>query len=715
MPVNNKVATENFERYLYARENGHTQFVAKADMCEAYFAGDQWEESLRKRLEGQGKPALTINKIISTMSSVFGEQLENRADIAFRPAEDGDEQVATVLTKLYINLANKLKLDWVESEVFSDGAIKSRGFYDVRVGFSKNMRGEIEVKQLNPKNVLIDPDADNYDPDEWNEVFVTKWMTADDIATTYNEADAKILKGRGKDDFRFNYDSFDRIPDSFGGKERRVGYNVAEDTDVRRIFRVVERQHRKLRVVPHFVDMETGDMRAIPSNWDEERIQSVAMEQGLGVIKRSVKAIRWTVSVDDIVLFDDWSPYNHFTVVPYFPYFRNGRTIGLVENLLSPQNQLNKTSSQELHIVNTTANSGWKAKSGALVNMSIEELESRGAETGLVVELNDMNGLEKINPNQVPTGLDRISYKSDEYIKEISGVSDSMRGFDRADVAAKAIQAKQARGSINLTKAFDNLARTRHLLAVRILDLIQEYYTEERVFRVLGSGLGQESEAMTINAVQPDGSVLNDLTVGEYDVFVSTVPARESFEQSQFQEAMELRQLGIAIPDDVLIEHSHLNNKSEIAKRLQAANGGGEKSPVEQELLDLELQLKRLEAKEREADTQVKQANAALTAMRAKQASVEIQQTLEGGDGDGDELDRSQAMAEAETKLYIARQELALKREEMQSRIALAREEMQAKLELERERARGDMLIKKAEAAMRTKAQTQNSPTPKGD
>lgn len=47
-------------------------------------------------------------------------------------------------------------------------------------------------------------------------------------------------------------------------------------------------------------------------------------------------------------------------------------------------------------MVNTTANSGWKVKRNALANMTVDELEQRGAETGLVVELDDVSNLEKI-------------------------------------------------------------------------------------------------------------------------------------------------------------------------------------------------------------------------------------------------------------------------------------------------------------------------------
>ena len=102
----------------------------------------------------------------------------------------------------------------------------------------------------------------------------------------------------------------------------------------------------------------------------------------------------------------------------------------MVLNLLSPQEQLNKIESQELHIVNTTANSGWMVESGSLVGMTADDLEEHGAETGLVLEYQrGTTPPTKITPNQIPTGLDRIAAKAAGNIKVISGVNDSMLGL----------------------------------------------------------------------------------------------------------------------------------------------------------------------------------------------------------------------------------------------------------------------------------------------
>jgi hypothetical protein len=76
---------EQLDRYVYCRDNGHTEYSAKAETCEAFFAGDQWDEETKQKLQRQRRPALTFNKVLPSCASIFGEQLNNRADIAFKP------------------------------------------------------------------------------------------------------------------------------------------------------------------------------------------------------------------------------------------------------------------------------------------------------------------------------------------------------------------------------------------------------------------------------------------------------------------------------------------------------------------------------------------------------------------------------------------------------------------------------------------------------
>jgi len=720
MPVNSKLSYDTFTRYARARDGGHTKFIEKSDKCERYFAGDQWEASDRAILEAVRRPVLTINKILSTIANILGEQINNRAEISFRPRSGAPSATAEVLTKVFKQISDNNQLDWKRSDMFADGIISSRGFLDVRMGYGDSATGEVQIENINRKNVIIDADADEYDPDSWSEVFTTKWVTADDIAVNYNKADAELLRNRDNSAFPYGYDSIQMNRDRFGEGQYPAYTGSSDDSDVLRSVRVIERQHRVLDKQKFFLSPQTGDMRPVPEEFDRNKIALFVDNYGFQVVNKLVRRIKWTVIADNVVLHDEFSPYKHFTIIPYFPHFRYGKTIGLVENLLGPQELLNKTTSQELHIVNTTANSGYKIKAGALTNMTPQELEEKGAQTGLVIELNDMEGLEKITPNVVPSGLDRISYKAEESIKTISGVSDSMQGMDRADVAAKAIQAKRQAGSTNLVKPLDNLGRTDFFLARNILDLVQEFYTEERLMTITHDQTTNEPETFSINQPNPQSQdeyeqseedagpyqeIINDLTLGEYDVVVSSVPRRETMEDSQFEQAMALREAGVLIPDNVIIDASRLNNKKDIIKQMQ----GDQTSPEALAAKELQSRGQQAEVAKTEGDAASKHADAGLKQAKAGEATVRAQVLANtpieppAGPKGNPELEMAQAEFEADMKerefahkQRMDMMELSRKKQETDDKIAIQANDANQK--------RMDARIAKAQDAAKTAA-----------
>ena len=654
-----EIASRQWDRYVRARDNGHLEYIELAKKCDAYYRGEQWDEADVAVLEAEGRPALTINTILPTVNTVLGEQSTRRADVQFKPRRGGEAEVAHTLTKLYMQIADNNKLDWVEQQVFSDGLIMDgRGYFDVRMDFSDHVEGEIRITAKDPLDILIDPDAKDYDPKTWNEIFETKWMTLDEIEELYGKKKSEELRFIAENGNSFGRDSIEYEENRFGDLESTddyLGAGIPGDDEYRNIkaLRVVERQHRRMHRVDCFVDPDTGDQRDVPESWTDAKAKKFAKQYGLGIISKVKRKVRWTVTCDKVVLHDDWSPYNNFTIVPYFAYFRRGRPFGMVRNLLSPQEQLNKIASQELHIVNTTANSGWMVESGSLVGMSADDLEEHGAETGLVLEYNrGSNPPQKIQPNQIPTGLDRIAQKAALNIKAISGVNDSMLGTDSAEVSGIAIQAKQNRGAIMIQVPLDNLRKARHYLAEKILECIQTFYTEQRIIQVTNEDDPlRPREPMIINEMTPEGRIINDLTLGEYDVVVATAPARDSFDEVQFAEALSLRQVGVAIPDDAIIEYSHLARKGELAKRIRMLTGI-EQSPEQQEMAAVQAQMAmqqvQLEIAKLEAEVRKLQSEAAVNIAK-------VQDTAETGP--------QMRMAELQSKLSMKEQELQLRRD----------------------------------------------------
>lgn len=582
-------AQENWERYAYVLGRGHSDYVFRAARLEGFYlggdidgngelqGGGQWTNDDLAALKEEGRPAYEFNEIRPSINSAIGYQIHNRMDIAFRPAGEGADQAkADIRSKLVMFIAGSEMLHYKETQVFSDGLIEQRGYYDIRVRFDQNIQGDAYIGVLDPRDVLPDPDAKTYDPDGWADVIVTRWLTLDEIQDWYGEKKRKEVEAQQSHDEEGDFGESDESGprNHFGLTEITVG-GVMTVAGAKR-HRVIDRQRWRYAMTKVAVH-PTGDIEPV----DDAQPDVIADLEAKRCVftKKMTKRVYWTVSTKDVTLFDDYSPFPFFTVLPYFPYFRRGKTRGMVDIAIGPQQVFNKAISQNIHIVNTTANSGWIVEENTLTNMDSDELEERGAQSGLVLEYKQgAKSPEKIEPNQVPQGIDRLIDRSLNTIKEVT-VPEAMRGDQGAEVSGVAIQSKQFASQQQLAVPLDNLALTRHLLAQRLDWIIGHYYDAERVIRIadLDEATGQEDiEEITIN--QPDGmgGYLNDMTVGKYDVVITEVPMQITFENSQFTQALEIRKAGVNVPDWAVIKHSNLSDKPEILKEMRKPQGNPE-------------------------------------------------------------------------------------------------------------------------------------------
>jgi len=649
-PVNpdgkDDVVELQWKSYTRARDAGHLDWVEQAREFDEYYYGNQWEDDTKTSLDAQGRPYHTINLVLSTVNAVLGEYIKSRMDISFLPMGKGaNQETATSLRFIFKQIALNNRSEQLEKIVFSDGLIQDRGYFYYYLDFSENMEGEVREMVIDPTDIILDPGAKEYDPRTWNEVFISRWMTPDEIGALYgpefrDKIDLAAANGT------FGHDSIEWEAPTFSGdhydSEVFFQSDPEETKRVKRV-RVIERQHRKLTRTAFFVDRPTGDMRRVPEGWDQDRIKAFAEMHELMLIWKPERRIRITITADKLLLHDDWSLFNQISVIPFFPYFRRGRPFGLVRNLISPQDMLNKVTSQELHVVNTTANSGWVFQSGSLVNMDRDDLLTQGSKTGLVLEIAagaDMP--QKIQPNQIPSGLAEIGSKAGVFFREISGVNEAQLGLQRSD-SSKALDARKQGGQIQQEIIFDNLEYTRSLRAELILEMVQNYYSETRMVQILEKNEDGDEIQRDININEPVTSIdpetqeaieeiRNDLTLGEYSVVISKVPRRDTFNEGLFDQLFQMREAGVQIPDHVLIENSQLPNRAEvvdIVKKIQGlAAPTEEEIQRQQQLSELEMRLLNAEVVEKEAQAQERMANAQKLAAQAgeAQAAPEIAQ-----------------------------------------------------------------------------------------
>ena len=569
-------AIDNWEAFQRYYDAGHEEYVEHADKCDNFYVGNQWDDEDIADLEAQGKPALTINIAMRSINAIKSAYSSQRADIIFKPRKDATEPQATIMTQLMDQILESNDFQDVEKSVFDSGIITDRGYFDVRLDFEDNMFGEVSITEKDSRSVLLHPDASKYDPSTWPGVMITDWWKVDDLAAVYGEDKLDELKQMVSTG---EYQGTRSVRFSGTKNEEPWMANTVDGRELREV-RVIDHQFYVRAMQSEWVDLVTGDTKPIPEGMTKERAQEIADQLQLGVRSRLRRRIKWVVSADHILLHEGWSPYDYLTIVPYFPYFRPGKPAGVMKQLLSPQEQLNKTESQELHIVNTTANSGYTVEAGSLVNMTTDELEERGAETGLVIEYaRGRNPPDKIQPNQIPTGLENLARKSASYLSEIPGVTPLVGTELKSDVAGVAIQRAQSAAHGGLQGMFDNLAYTRKWLARCVTSMVQKYYTEPRVMRATDWRAPEnESREFSINT-----NLLNNITMGTYDIVVSSAPARDTFEDVQFAEALELRNAGIQIPDHFIIDSSHLARKREISDLLKQLQGFAEPTPEQQQ------------------------------------------------------------------------------------------------------------------------------------
>ena len=154
-------------------------------------------------------------------------------------------------------------------------------------------------------------------------------------------------------------------------------------------------------------------------------------------------------------------------------------------------------------------------------------------------------------------------------------------------------------------------------------------------------------EPMMVNEVTPEGEVVNDLTLGEYDVIIGTQPARDSFDETQFAEALSLKSVGVPVPDDMIVEYSHLQRKEELARRIRIMTG--QEPPTEEEAQLMQFQ----------QEAQIRQIQLEIAKLEAEVAKIQSES--------GVNIAKIQEMSEVNPQIQLQKiqAELQMRREEL--------------------------------------------------
>ncbi len=524
---------------LYREYKTHRQRMWEriATKCEKFYYGDQWSLEDKRVLADQNRAPSVFNNILPVVDLIVGYQISNAVNLVAKPVDRfGDVILADILTTVMKNIEWLNNMGLERKFQFLDGLITGVGIREFWIEPDSDLQPVVRGEQGSPWHYYLDPCAEKYDYRDARAIVKETWMTVEDIRLTYGEKIAKQISfpddlrakipdmpirdvplqwSSGKDDYG-NMLMHDY--DEFSGSAKSRGLDI-KDNKVR-VLEVFEKKFERTEVFYDTTEQKAKTMDEL-SDIEQELVKEYALPMTTGYVTLT------TIIAEDVVAqvrdirskkkLGNVEFYNLFNF--YFPYWINGKYWGIVENLLYPNEDINKHYSQIIHILNSYANSGIWYEEGAFAPEVEADLENKLAMTGSATKLQE-GGLTKIQDkarHEAPQTLFTLTGLKQELMKYISGAQDAIQGLSKRAQSGKAKESEVSQSAMKLSGIVDNFRESQRLEGKAYIWWIQNFYTSERLVRVLGEEYGQEMQDVELN-MSKFGQILNDVTIGKYDI-----------------------------------------------------------------------------------------------------------------------------------------------------------------------------------------------------
>ncbi len=306
-------------------------------------------------------------------------------------------------------------------------------------------------------------------------------------------------------------------------------------------------------------------------------LESVKVQYALK--KRRVTQMKVAIKVGALWLTEGFvkSPFEpNYSGYPQFRYISEWapesdtpelKVQGIVRSLKDPQREKNKARSQFLHILNTSANSGWIGDEDALTDTKWNELKDFGGVPGITVRKKKGADLQRIAPIEPSmANIAREKATGDDF-KEVSGVNADLLSTGESDnPSGKAISLRIRQAVTILQPSFENFRYTKILIGQFLFSIIPVMFDAAKIEKVVGAKFMQENQLSRGDLA----AYLTMIEDGKYDVRISEAGAPDTLREETFENLAELVKGGLALPPDLLMEFMNLPNKQEVINRVKA-------------------------------------------------------------------------------------------------------------------------------------------------
>lgn len=559
-------------------------FWGEADTDTRFETGDQtlWSD-IYGNLPANRRTQFNFNRIRRVVNVISGHQRRNRKSTIITPVENGDAQTADQLTKTMLWIHNQENILETISDSFHGALVTGMNLLQVWMDYRQDpVSGNVRVDNCSYNSFLIDPYFRKPDLSDCNAIWKRSFVTKREAVSLMPDHAEEIMGLWGNDSGSGRDSKFQFMPESYG-----YAYKNLLTYD--------EFYYRDYRTQKMLADTRTGETMEWKSN-DEEKLRLYLQTYPeVTVIEQEVPTHRVAIVIQGKVFYDGPNPMgiDSYPFVPVFAYYNPQlpyfpwRIQGVVRGLRDAQYLYNRRKVIELDILESQVNSGFIYKENALVNPKDIFMSGQGKGIALKEEAN-MTDVQQIQSPRVDPSVLAISEILGKEMNEIAGTTDELFGFDNKETLSGFHAAlKMSASTTTLQILFDHLDISQKLLGKIVLDLIQTNFTPGKIKNIL------QTEEPTPQ--------FHNKNFGKYDVVIEEGLNTSTQRQMQFAQLLQLREVGVPVPDDVLLEACTLQNKKKLLDSIQQ---------TQQQQQQMAQQQQQVQMQEIQARTELAQARA---------------------------------------------------------------------------------------------------------
>jgi hypothetical protein len=532
--------------------------LALDDLRFLHVPGEQWDDYVKTE-RGDQRPMYEFNKLRITVKRIVNDMRANRPQGKVRAVEDGDKPTANVFEGLIRNIWNVSDGDTVIDHAAEYQVGAGMGAWRITTEYSDDDTFDqtIGIKAIrNPFCLYADPAAqDSLKRD------AMYWVLTEKISK-------ESYKARWPKAAPIDFDGGTEFDDDEDWEESEGKVRICE-------YWWKEPVKKTLYLLDNGATVDAAS---------EDGNTAAIQAAGLSIVKErtfnSYKIMMCIAGGGDTLLEQpkEWAGCEFpFVLVYGESVVIEGKTcwFGLTRFGKDAQKSYNYSRTNAIESVALAPQAKWWATPVQAAGLTDKWAEAHKTNMPFMLYNADpkTGGAppQRMGSADVPVALIQEMQMASEDIKAVTGIYDASLGAQGNETSGKAINARQRQGEIATFNYMDNMAKGIRRTWEILIDLVPKIYDTERSVRILGHD-GAEDYAK-VNAIGPDGNAINDLKAGKYDVTVTVGPSFATLRQEAAEAYSEIasRDPNVMLAaGDLVFKAMDLPYAEQIAERYQA-------------------------------------------------------------------------------------------------------------------------------------------------